>query len=595
MTNRPNDFNFDEDPFGDDNPFNGNGNGNGHDNPPDDFNEFNFDDFDEAPVPEFDFSDDETALPPGLGDNLDSDMPTLEEDLDSGGTSRTFILLALLMVLLFLGGLALVIVLVLRPTGPTDAELTATQVVMLNQTVEAQFAQTQTQAVIFDNMTRTVDAFTDTPTATASPTEATRPPTRTPTVTLDPTELAGTAQAIAFAQTATALAQPSVTALPTNTPTTSAGLAEFFATQVAFATLQGEAQQVFFGTQVAILDNSAATQQAINEAIQATQAAMVNAGGEQEAVATALQETQVAAATGAAQVQETINAADIAIQATQAALDASINDVATAIAEVDTGLGNFALTAAPIATQIAQITPEGLATQAAIGTFVANATVDAQQTQASIATLVAEATTAPETSPEAGVTTEPSGTEVAALSPAVQTAVAFATQYAQELPGLVATQRGAATQVALQTRAALVEQALSGTLIAMQLTPTAPPLSGINLTATAIAEAFQLLTQQAPEVTVDPGIPATVGFPTLVPTPSTLPQTGLFDEMSSGANLGVLALMVLGLVGVVFGARYLRSRSPVSDMESAPDAPEQAPPAIEHHDSPAEVEDSGEE
>ncbi len=387
MTNRPNDFNFDEDPFGDDNPFNGNGNGHGND-------DFDFDDFGEEPspefdfgeeiVPEFDFVDDDTTLPPGLGDNLDSDMPTLEEDMDSGGTSKTFILLALLMVLLFLGGLALVIVLVLRPTGPTDAELTATQVVMLNQTVEAQFAQTQTQGAIFDSMTRTVDAYTDTPTATATPTEATRAPTRTPTVTLDPTELAGTAQAIAFAQTATALAQPSSTSLPTNTPTTAAGLAEFFATQVAFATQQGEAQQAFFGTQVAVLNSGGATQQAINEAIQGTQAAMVTmSAADQEAIAISLQETQSAASTSVAQQQEALGEAATVILATQAALDANVNNVATAIFQVDTGLGNFALTVAPIATQIAQITPEGQATQAAIATIVANATVQSQATRVS--------------------------------------------------------------------------------------------------------------------------------------------------------------------------------------------------------------------
>lgn len=670
MTNRPNDFNFDEDPFGDDNPFNGNGNGNGHDNPPDDFSEFNFDDFGEGSVPEFDFADDDTTLPPGLGDNLDSDMPTLEEDMDSGGTSRTFILLALLMVLLFLGGLALVIVLVLRPTGPTDAELTATQVVMLNQTVEAQFAQTQTQASIFDSMTQTADAYTDTPTATATPTEATRAPTRTPTATLDPTELAGTAQALAnlnatelagtanalaFAQTATALA------LPTHTPTSAAGLAEFFATQVAFATQQGEAQQAFFGTQVAVLNSGGATQQAINEAVQGTQAAMVTmSAADQELIATALQETQSAASTSVAQQQEALGLAAQAIQATQAALDANVNNVATAIFQVDTGLGNFALTVAPIATQIAQITPEGLATQAAIATLVANATVDAQSTQAALATMIAptagnetpeigtdavatvnalatqiaeesnvviatqqaiqtqlaQPTDAPNFDPEAAATliavatsvveqanaaiaTQQSlQTQVASggdtsgqLSEILETQVALATQFAGQGPLVVATQQGVATQVALATRAALVQQALSGTLIAMQQTPTTPPLSGINLTATAIAEAFQLLTQQAPESTSEVGAQPTVGFPTLVPTPSTLPQTGLFDEVSSGANLGVLALMVLGLIGVVFGARYLRSRNTAADMDTPEPVRQQPPAAPEQRESPEDTED----
>jgi hypothetical protein len=40
--------------------------------------------------------------------------------------------------------------------------------------------------------------------------------------------------------------------------------------------------------------------------------------------------------------------------------------------------------------------------------------------------------------------------------------------------------------------------------------------------------------------------------------PTRLPETGLFDDIGGGNSFGVLALVALGLVGVIFGARRLR-------------------------------------
>jgi hypothetical protein len=173
-------------------------------------NDFDFDDDFFQDDDQFEFGGDE-ELPAGLGDEFDEDMPFIEEEGDGGGGgSRTFVVLAILMILLFIGGLALVLFLILRPTGPSDLELTATQVVLLNQTVEAQLAGTQTLAREFEIMTLTAAAFTDTPSPTATDTPVTRPPTVTPTGTLDLTEMAATQNAINLAQTATAIALASL-------------------------------------------------------------------------------------------------------------------------------------------------------------------------------------------------------------------------------------------------------------------------------------------------------------------------------------------------------------------------------------------------
>lgn len=174
--------------------------------------DFDFDDDFFQDDDQFDFGGDDDDLPSGLGDEFDEDMPFIEDEGDgNGGSSRTFIVLAILMILLFIGGLALVLFLILRPPdGPTDLELTATQVVLLNQTVEAQLAMTQTAAREFEIMTLTAAAFTDTPSPTATDTPVTRPPTVTPTGTLDPTELAATQNALNLAQTATAIALASL-------------------------------------------------------------------------------------------------------------------------------------------------------------------------------------------------------------------------------------------------------------------------------------------------------------------------------------------------------------------------------------------------
>lgn len=174
-------------------------------------NDFDFDDDFFQDDDQFEFGGDEADLPAGLGDEFDEDMPFIEEEPDErSGGSRTFVVLAILMILLFIGGLALVLFLILRPPAITDVQLTSTQVVLLNMTVEAQLAGTQTLAREFEIMTLTAAAFTDTPSPTATDTPVTRPPTVTPTGTLDLTEMAATQNALNLAQTATAIALASL-------------------------------------------------------------------------------------------------------------------------------------------------------------------------------------------------------------------------------------------------------------------------------------------------------------------------------------------------------------------------------------------------
>ena len=170
-------------------------------------NEFDFDDDDffgrddETPLP------DEDEFPADLDGDFDSDMPGFEPEPERQGGNRTFIILAAVMIILFLIGLAAVLFLALNQ-GPSDPQLTSTAVVQLNQTTEALAAQTATQAVIFANATETqigIDAIAaqtdqarfESQTATA----AAASPMPSATATLDATLLAAT-QFVEATQTA---------------------------------------------------------------------------------------------------------------------------------------------------------------------------------------------------------------------------------------------------------------------------------------------------------------------------------------------------------------------------------------------------------
>lgn len=157
----------------------------------------------------FDFNGDDEFPSDLSGDQ----MPSFDEEPPRrSGTSPVFVILAILMILIFIGALILVVFLITRPQGPTPNELTSTQVVLLNQTVEAQLAQTQTQAREFEILTLTASSFTDTPEPTNTPTETPEPTVTEAPATVDATDQAATAFALAL--TATFIAENAATETP---------------------------------------------------------------------------------------------------------------------------------------------------------------------------------------------------------------------------------------------------------------------------------------------------------------------------------------------------------------------------------------------
>jgi hypothetical protein len=174
-------------------------------------------------------------------------------------------------------------------------------------------------------------------------------------------------------------------------------------------------------------------------------------------------------------------------------------------------------------------------TRVAIETLNANTQLDAFATATAKAiqaatdtvlslTPLATATLPPTETPQQPATFTPTPT----LDPTQLAAIAFQTQQAFDL-----------TQTAQ-----------------FLLTPPSPtPGTGaedVALTATALA--MLLAPQQTQEVA---GVPTQeIG----APIPTALPQTGFFDDLAAGnANVGMIALMGLGLVGVILVSRRVRT------------------------------------
>lgn len=387
MGNKPGDFDFDDDIFGNGNDdIFGNGGDSGGDEVPDEF------DFGDGP----ELSTDE--LPTGTIPAAEGDMPEIVvEPEPGGGVSRTFVLLALALVAIFVIGLIGLVLLATRPAPINPLDLTSTQVVLLNATVEAQLAATQTQSAEMLALTLTAAAASPTPEPTDTPEPATVAPTETLVPTEDPAILAQTQQALAFSGTATALAQPSAaptevpatptpapTGLPSASPTTDYGL--LFATEAAYATQAANVDSAIFATLEALATSAAANVQ---------QPVVVTSGPDQ--------------------------------QATQIALGVEAAVAATAAASINQALDEFALTAAPLQTQIAALTPAAQATSAALSAQVAalQATQSAalQQVGSLVSTVVSIGTPAPV------ATLDALATQIAALQGA-DPAAAQATQVA---------------------------------------------------------------------------------------------------------------------------------------------------------------------
>lgn len=172
-------------------------------------------------------------------------------------------------------------------------------------------------------------------------------------------------------------------------------------------------------------------------------------------------------------------------------------------------------------------------------------------------------------SPSPSPTTPPTVTPTATQDPTnlaatlfieqTQTAIMQAGLAAQETATAIAAQ---ATLNAQATESALLTQQAAVTEVVQVPSITAPPISAINLTATAIAGGF--LTQTAVAAGAGGGDltpTAEGGFGTPIVRPTALPDTGLLDDVvgSGRDGIGLLALAVVGLVGVIVVSRRLRS------------------------------------
>lgn len=473
--------------------------------PPDDFR---FDDDDDFP---FD-NDDDTSFDGGLGDDFDEDLPALEEEEEPGGRgpSRTFIVIAALMIILFLVAIVALIFLANRDTGPTPFEITSTAIAQINATTIAQGFETQTQAAnllltetqIAFNATLTAQAPTDTPSPSPSPTI----PTATPTPTLDATLAAATAiqlqteaaltQAAALPileigdvpierirQAATAVAlifQAEIQRQGGGVPdieATSTAIAEVISTQV-------------FGE---VIEPSGPVVQAVTPVAQILQTAIVIPGGIGDA---AIQATSTAVAN---LLQTEIALPSGNVPAPQVAL------AATAIANV--------LQAAPAVV----IAPEAFqATSTAVASGLQE---QAEIPGAGIIGIVAQAAT-----PAAGI---------------FQTEIAFTGQLDPTAVQLTST------AVADIFATALAGQ--GGGQVS---------IDAVAQTATALANLLQQPTQAGVITPTPEG-----GTPSFQPRPTELPDTGLFDDIAAGspAGLGAIVLTMMGLIAVIVISRRLRA------------------------------------
>ncbi|MCU0495732.1 MAG: hypothetical protein MUF87_00110 [Anaerolineae bacterium] len=189
MTNR-NDFDFDDDPFADN----------------DKNNNFNsFDDLDNDANTGFDSLDDD------FGDDLGAD-PAQENQ----GSSRRFVLLALLLGVIFVVLILVGLFLLARPQPESPDSPTRTAIANQNATLLAIITLTnaaQTEQFFLDQTQAALPTETPTPSPSPSPTET---PTiaATETPSLNETAVEETSQAVLFQQTRDALTQA---ALPAET------------------------------------------------------------------------------------------------------------------------------------------------------------------------------------------------------------------------------------------------------------------------------------------------------------------------------------------------------------------------------------------
>lgn len=165
MSNRNDDFDFGDDLFGDEDDLFG------RRSEREDDSSMKFDDF----ADDADFENG-IELP---DDDVDFDN---DEERERRGPNRAFIFIAVLFLIILLGGFALLAFVILGGRGPSDIDITRTAIAQINATTEALALATQAAATVQAELTQTALAFSPTPSITPSPTA-----TSTPTIDAEAT------------------------------------------------------------------------------------------------------------------------------------------------------------------------------------------------------------------------------------------------------------------------------------------------------------------------------------------------------------------------------------------------------------------------
>lgn len=219
----------------------------------------------------------------------------------------------------------------------------------------------------------------------------------------------------------------------------------------------------------------------------------------------------------------------------------------------ETGTASFENAQSTATAAVIMLTQTGIADQQATG---AAAIMQTQAALDATQTALAQPTASPTPSPTVDITPDMTGTAAAMLTdmPPLEMATNLAATQTQEAADALATQEAInaaalATQAAATLFAAQTEAAENPPTATGQVSPGGLSPEDIRQTATALSQTLSPVTPVATE--------AIGGTPVII-VPTRLPETGLFDDIAGGNSFGVLALVALGLVGVIFGARKLR-------------------------------------
>jgi hypothetical protein len=477
-----------------------------------DFDEDPFADFDEvASSPQtpqssrkvdddFDFGSDDLDLSSDDFGDLDAsgddfDMDEIASEDDRGGSSRRFVFLAVLFVLLILVGLGGIVYFALQGRGPNEFDVTSTAIAQFNATQQAFLVETQTQAAVFSDLTSTAAAMpTDTATPSPSPTFTLEPspsPTEAVAVVDDFSGLVfipGAAETLEAVQTSDAAA---IAFLPTITAQAEAG------ELVPLVELPDGSGNVAPAVTLTGFEDSAPI-------------VVIPANPEQ---VTVLQPP--ATAQRSSERLELILTQDaVAFFALPTVTAQAAEGELVPLVEVPGG------EAAPA------VTLAGLEDQPPVALVTANP--EEVEQLAPVATAYAAARDAVVVIPEV---TLPGGTEIAIAGTAT---------------ALGGIQLGPALT---QTSIALTEGVPTATVTQSGLTA-----NDVLLTATALAQTLSPITV-TPGGIEPTGTRVSV-FPTQMP--GELPDTGLFDDINSVGGLGSMMLVAIGLVGVIIVTRRMR-------------------------------------